>query len=90
LIPERIKDMPWKGVDLVENIFDYLSPGDKVKVEWGFRPMGSKESYKKEGTVEQITPSLIAIRTRAGYVFCVTHYHIRTGSTIKKVSARAA
>jgi hypothetical protein len=74
----------------VENICDGLSPGDKVKVEWGFRPIGVKECYKKEGIVEQITPYLIAIRTRAGYVFCVNHYHIRTGTTVKKIGARAA
>lgn len=74
----------------MENVFDCLSPGDKVKVEWGFRLSGAKECYEKEGIIEQITPSLIAIRTRAGYVFCVNHYHIRTGSTIKKIGVRAA
>lgn len=72
-------------MELKKNIFDSLSIGDKVKVEWGFRLHGSKECYGKEGVVEQITPSFVAIRTRAGYVFCVNTYHIKTGSRIKKV-----
>jgi hypothetical protein len=74
----------------VESVFDGLSPGDKVKVEWNFKLSGSKESYGKGGTIEQITPTLIAIRTRAGYVFCINHYHIKIGTTIKKIGVRAA
>ncbi|HHW30007.1 MAG TPA: hypothetical protein GXX21_10725 [Syntrophomonadaceae bacterium] len=77
-------------MELKKNIFDSLSIGDKVKVEWGFRLHGSKECYGKEGVVEQITPSFIAIRTRAGYVFCVNYYHIRMGTAIKKKASRAA
>ena len=73
----------------MENVFDGLSPGDKVKVEWNFKLSGSKESYGKRGTIEQITPT-IAIRTVQGNVFCINHYHIKIGTTIKKIGVRAA
>ena len=68
----------------MENVFDGLSPGDKVKVEWNFKLSGSKESYGKRGTIEQITLHSPILYPCAGYVFCINHYHIKTGTTIKK------
>jgi hypothetical protein len=78
-------------IDPVDKIFDSLSPGDKIKIEWGgFKLSGAKECYGKEGVIVQITPSFIAIRTRAGYAFCVGRYHLKMGSRIKKICSRAA
>jgi hypothetical protein len=74
-----------KGDGKVESIFKGLKPGNRVKVEWKQKIHGHKECYGKEGIIEQITPSFVAIRTRSGYVFCVNTYHIKTGSRIKKV-----
>jgi hypothetical protein len=72
-------------IQIINNPFKGLKPGNKVRVEWGEKLKSSKECYGREGIIEQITPSFVAIRTRAGYVFCVNTYHIKTRSRIKKV-----
>jgi len=56
--------------------FDSLRPGDRVRVTWPVQKKArAGEGYCEGGVVVQVTPRLVAIRSHAGYVFCVGVYH---------------
>ena len=64
--------------------FAGVKPGDRVTVSWPDKNAKPYDGYGKQGVVVQVTPRLIAIRTPAGYVFCVRKGDALSGTRVRK------
>ncbi|MGI6405506.1 MAG: hypothetical protein ACOX2E_03340 [Syntrophaceticus sp.] len=67
-----------------QDVFKMLQPGDDISITWAAIPPGMRPIlYPPGGKVLQAKPDMIAVRSPAGYVFCVSRYHITTGTEIR-------
>jgi hypothetical protein len=66
-----------------DNFFRNIRTGNLVEVSWGDSKAHPWDGYGRMGVVFLVTRNYIAVRSPAGYTFCVGRHHVAVGTKIR-------
>lgn len=73
-----------------DNFFRNIRTGSFVEVSWGDPKAYPWEGYCRRGVVFLVTRNYIAVRSPAGYAFCVGKHHVAVGAKVRPVNRSEA
>jgi hypothetical protein len=73
-----------------DNFFNNIHTGNFVEVWWNGPKLYPWDGYGKRGVVFLITRNYIAVRTPAGYAFCVGRHHVAVGVKVRPLDRSEA
>jgi len=73
-----------------DEFFRGIQRGDSLQVWWDSPKLHPWDGYCRQGVVLLVKGSFIAVRSPAGYVFCIGRHHVASGTKVRILNGSEA